>query len=115
MSVSRHEGGTQLAVIGTEHFLSSPDISGLFQFYVSLDEMQAGDVLELRVRYRIHADDPTEGTLKATYTGVQDADDKVKFSIPIGQDLAEADALQFTLKQTAGIGRSFRWKVLKYL
>ena len=49
-----------------------------------------------------------------SYTGAQSADDLIKISVPISNELSDANSLQFTLKQTAGTGRAFPWKVLKY-
>ena len=38
----------------------------------------------------------------------------VKVSVPISNELTDANALRFSLKQTAGVARSFPWKVLRY-
>jgi hypothetical protein len=107
--------GTQAATIGTEHTLLDVAIAGVFSFHVDSNAMVAGDILELRI-YQIIL---TGGTRRVAYysgpyTDLQPTDDKIKISVPIANDLTDAGALRFTLKQTAGTGRSFPWKVLRY-
>ena len=114
MAVTAYATGTQVAVIDTEHFLSSPDVAGTFTLHVDADEMVAGDLLELRIYQMVL----TGGTARVVYYeafyDAQPADDKIKISVPVSNELAEANALRFSLKQVAGTGRSYPWKVLKY-
>jgi hypothetical protein len=60
----------------------------------------------------------TGGTRRVAYFQVyvdaQVADDLIKISVPISNELTDAGALRFTLKQTQGTGRVFPWKVLRY-
>lgn len=76
--------------------------------------MASGDVLELRI-YQIVL---TGGTRRVAYfdrwMDAQPADDQIAISVPISNELTDAGSLRFTLKQTAGTGRSYPWKVLKY-
>lgn len=106
--------GTQTAVINTEHTLLDIAAAGTYTLHVDTVNMVAGDVLQLRVYQMVL----TAGTRRVAYLGefidAQSADDLVKISVPIGNELTDAGALRFTLKQTAGTGRSFPWKVLKY-
>lgn len=114
MAVTAQGTGTQTAVIGTEHTLLDVAIAGSFTLHVDTNVMAAGDTLELRV-YQIVL---TGGTRHVAYfdsfSGDQIADDEVKISVPISNELTDAGALRFTLKQTVGTGRAFPWKVLKY-
>jgi hypothetical protein len=48
------------------------------------------------------------------FSGAQDADDLIAVSMPISNDITDANALRFSLKQTFGTGRAFPWKVLKH-
>lgn len=109
-----YASGTQTATVTTEHFLSSPNIAGAFSFHVDTNTMVAGDVLELRV-YRIIL---TGGTSRVLYlgrfAGAQHADDLIKDSQIVGNDLTDTNSLRFSLKQTFGAGRAFPWKVLQY-
>jgi len=109
-----YASGTQTAVITTEHTLSSPSEAGTYIFEIDTINMVAGDILELR----IYAVNLTTGTQRVAYLmiyyGAQPTDDVMKISVPIGNDLVEANALKMTLKQTFGTGRDFPWKILKY-
>lgn len=114
MAVTAQSQGTQTAVIGTEHTLLDVAVAGTFTLHVDTTIMAAGDLLELRV-YQIVL---TGGTRRVAYYvqyfGDQSVDDEVKISVPISNELTDAGSLRFTLKQTAGTGRAFPWKVLKY-
>jgi len=100
--------GTQSAVISTEHTLASLTSARVFTFFVDTVNMQSGDTLELRVKTKVL----TGGTLRVayfqSYSGAQNTDDLIKISVPLPSDI-QAD---FTLKQTAGTGRQYAWKVL---
>ena len=114
MAVIAYASGTQSpAVVGTEHFLSSPNVAGVFQFVVDTVNMQQADILELRVYQMVL----TGGTQRVVYyelfAGAQVADDLIKVSVPAANDLTDTNALRFSLKQTAGTGRNFPWKVLQ--
>lgn len=112
MAVTAQGSGTQTAVISTEHTLLDVAVAGSFVFEVDTINMAAGDTLELR----IYAIILTAGTRRVayvkSYTGAQNADDLIKIAVPISNELTDAGALRFTLKQTAGTGRNFPWKVL---
>jgi hypothetical protein len=114
MAVTAFATGTQTATVTTEHFLSSPNESGVFTLHVDLINMASGDYLELRV-YQMTL---TGGTARVayldTFQGAQPADNLIAVSVPIGNNLAETNALRFSLKQQLGTGRDFPWKVLKY-
>lgn len=114
MAVTAYASGTQTAVIGTEHFLSSPNVAGTFTLHVDMNALAAGDVVELRV-YQIVL---TAGTSRVAYlarfAGAQPTDDQIKVSVPISNELTDTNSLRFSLKQTVGTGRAFPWKVLTY-
>lgn len=111
---SLYASGTQTATVTTEHFLSSPNVAGVFSFHVDKVNMAAGDVVELRV-YRIVL---TGGTARvaylARYSGAQPTDDMIAEGPLIGNDLTDTNSLRFSLKQTFGTGRQFAWKLLQY-
>jgi len=114
MAVTVQGSGTQTATVGTEHTLLDVAVAGTFTLHVDAVNMAAGDVLELRIYQMVL----TGGTRRVAYfedfSGVQPVDDVIKISVPISNELTDAGALRFTLKQTAGTGRAFPWKVLKY-
>lgn len=97
-----------------EQALLDVAIAGTFQILVDKVAMLSGDTLELRVYSMVL----TAGTRRVVYferyTGAQSADDMIAISVPISNELTDAGALRFTLKQTAGTARAFPWKVLKF-
>ena len=114
MAVTLYASNTQSATIGTEYILSTPSAAGIYTLHVDTAAMVNGDVAEIRV----YQTTLTGGVLRVAYPmiyyGIQPTDDVEKISVPIGNDLAEANALKFTLKQTFGTARAFPWKVLSY-
>lgn len=114
MTIIAAYSGTQTAVINTEHTLATAIIAGVYSLHVDLSNMATGDVLELRI-YQIIL---TGGTPKVAYfqqfLHAQSTDGQIAVSVPIANDLTEANALKFTLKQTDGTARDFAWKVLRY-
>src|ERR1051326_4291024 len=111
MAVTAQGSGTQAATISTEHTLLDVAIAGTFTLHVDTVNMVAGDKLELRI-YQIVL---TAGTRRVAYmqayADAQITDDIIKISVPISNELTDAGSLRFTLKQTAGTGRNYDWKV----
>ena len=97
--------GTQVAVITTEHTLSTVTDAGTYVLMVDTNAMVLGDELELRLKTKILSGGTTREFLVATYAHVQGQ--PIKASIPV---VSTQEAV-FTLKQTAGTGRSFPWAV----
>lgn len=114
MAVTAASSGTQTATVTTEHTLLDVAAAGTYTLHVDAVNMASGDVLELRVYQMVL----TAGTRRVAYyqryDGAQQTDDMIKISVPISNELTDAGALRFTLKQTFGTGRNFPWKVLKY-
>ena len=115
MAVTSFASGTQTATVTTEHSLTSVTESGVFVFLVDTVNMAAGDVLELRVNKIALASGTKRAHLFVAYYGAQAAHDLMKQSIPIPNDLTDANSIECTLKQTFGTGRAYPWKVLKVL
>lgn len=114
MAVTAFASGTQTATIGTEHFLSSPNVAGTFTLHVDTNALAAGDVVELRVYQIVLTGGTSRVAYYMRYEGAQPTDDVIKVSVPISNELTDTNSLRFSLKQTFGTGRSFPWKVLKY-
>ena len=114
VSPTATSAGTQTATIGTEHQLMAGSTAGVFTFHVDTRNMAAGDYLELRVYQKTVAAGATCVAYFDSFQGAQPTDDLIQISLPIGNDLGEASALQFTLKQVLGTGRSFIYKILAY-
>ncbi len=108
MSWTLDASGTQTASINTEHTLRTSTANGTFCFIVDLVNMASGDILELRIKTKVLSGSTQHGAYIWTYKDAQNSDNNVAVSVPIPSDIQAA----FTLKQTAGTGRSFDWKVL---
>lgn len=114
--VNAEASGTQAATINTEHTLRDVNAAGVYTLHVDTVNMAAADTLELRV-YQMALTGGTRRVLDGfplTYTNAQTGVE-IKITLPVGNELTDAGALRFTLKQTAGTGRNFPWKVLKYV
>ena len=109
MSVTVHGSGTQTATIGVEHVLDTTTVAGTYVFIVNLTNLVGGDTVELRVNGKVLAGDTPVADLMDAYTGVQTEGNVIARSIPIVTDLP----IDVTIKQTAGTGRSFAWKLLQ--
>lgn len=110
MAITQHASGTQTATIGTEHFLGTdPDTTaGAFQFLVELNDMANADVLETRVYEKINDAGDTARQIQVwTLANVQDS---LLFVSPAVVLLV---GWRFSIKQTAGTGRSFQWSIRK--
>jgi hypothetical protein len=113
-SPSLYASGTSGQTVGTEDILSAPDVAGVFTFHIDTTNLAAGDVLQVRV-YQIVLHSGTSNVVYiANYQGAQPADDIIKVTPPIGNDLTDTDSLQFTINQTFGTTRAMPWKVLQY-
>jgi hypothetical protein len=114
MAVVAYASGTQTASVGTEHFLSSPNEAGTYTLHVDTVNMANGDVLELRIYQMILSGGVARVAYYGRFEGAQPTDDLIKISVPISNDLAETNALRFSLRQPSGTGRNYPWKVLRY-
>lgn len=106
--------GTQTAVIGTEHSLFTSSGAGVFSYHVDTINMAAGDVLELRCYQMILTSGTTRVLEVMRVSDAQPTDSLIIAFDPIGNDLSDSGAIKYTLKQTAGTGRAFPYKILQY-
>lgn len=118
MAIILYASGTQVAVIATEHVLSSPNVAGRYQLALDLDAMVAGDVLEVRAYRMVLTGGTSQLYEYRAYYGVDGnvAGGAKVILIPdtwVGTTLTDATGLQFSITQTLGTGRSFPWAVLK--
>ena len=101
--------GTQTAVISTEHTLADLTNTRTYVAYADVSNMVSGDSLELRVYTKVLSG----STLRCLYyqllTDAQTANGgQLQVAIPVPSD----QEFKFTLKQTAGTGRAYDWKVV---
>lgn len=97
--------GTQAATIGTEHTLASPTTAKTRLLWVDLGALTATDTVELRIYSPILSGGTSRVIRLVTFVGVVDEPNTPSepYSMGFGGS--------FTLKQTAGTGRSFPWRV----
>jgi len=114
MAVTAFALGTQTAVINTEHFLTNVNKAGVYTFHVDLVNMASGDTLELRIYQMILTGGTARVVYEQTFTGAALADSTIAISYPISNELTDTNSLRFSLKQTAGTGKDYPWKVLKH-
>jgi hypothetical protein len=97
---------TQAATVGTEHTLATDTTGKTYVLVVDLGPLAAGDVVELAIYTKVRSTSTERLAYFATYANVQDEPNK--YSVPVPADVS----FKATLKQTAGTGRSFDWKLL---
>ena len=114
MAVTLHASGTQTATVTTEHSLSTATVAGVFQLEVDLSAMVAGDITELRAYKIVLAGGTKRLIFFEAFYGAQPANSVTKTSVPLSNELTDANSLELSLKQTFGTGRAYPWKVLKH-
>jgi hypothetical protein len=106
MALAEVTGGSQTAVISTEHTLATSTTGKTYVLVVDTTNMVNGDVLELRIKTKPRSGGTSTLAYIANYADLQTA--PVKYSVPIPANVE----LVATLKQTAGTGRVFIWCIL---
>lgn len=104
--IQQVDNGTQVASVSTEHTLSTRTAARTYVLLVDLSNLAAGDTVEIRAKLKVLSGSSVRQAYVETFTGEQV--DDVFVSIPI----PTAHSCSFSLKQTAGTGRSFDWSVL---
>jgi hypothetical protein len=97
-----------------EETLDDVNAAGTYTFHVDTNAMAGTDVLELRIYQMVLTGGTRRVAYYQRYDGAQSADDLIKISVPISNELTDAGALRFTIRQTAGTARAYPWKVLQY-
>lgn len=106
MAVSVANSGTQTATINTEHTLATITTAGTYIYVVSMVNLAAAEVVELRIYTKIAGSGETEQL--AYYFPVRGTVSEMQiYSIPVPSPIS----FKATLKQTSGTGRSFVWAV----
>lgn len=99
----------------TEDFLSSPNEQGRFTLQLDLNDMAAGDVIEVRAYKMVRASGTQRVCAFTAYYGAQPAYGLVVIPFDgIDNSLTDANALRYSITQTFGTaGISIPWTVLK--
>jgi hypothetical protein len=103
--------GTQTAVIGTEHTLLTQSTPKTCVLQVDLSNLALGDVVALSIYNKtLSGDTITPGTTapiyQASYAHARSEGVVQSVPVPVGFQGV------FTLLQSAGTGRAFKWHVL---
>lgn len=119
MALTVKASGTQAATVGTEHTLNASAFtdSGIYVLSVNTRNMVNGDVVELRAYAKVLTGDANPSLVYQSTYAHQQGDGAApgssaggeidKVSVPIPSPYS----VTFTLKQTAGTGRNFDWRV----
>ena len=108
MSWSLSSSGTTAALtIGAETTLTTDTTNATYVLEVDTSALVLGDLLEMRVSTVTIKDGPMVQSWKGTYQHAQVNNHKI--SLPVASD----QSIRCTLKQTAGTGRAFPWKLLR--
>lgn len=100
--------GTLSAVIGTEAVLATDTTNATYYFQVRLNNVVGNDVVELRIYTMTLPAGTLEVTWKTTI-GPSPPPTIVIASPPQPSD----QSIRVTIKQVAGVGRNFDWKLLR--
>lgn len=106
MALATIASGTQVAVIGTEHDLATDTAGKTYVLKVDASAMVLGDVLELRIYDKVLSGGAEVLAHVVHFSNVQGQPSIISYPFP--NDVH----LRATLKQVAGTGRSFPWKLL---
>jgi hypothetical protein len=107
MSWTVSGSGTQTATINTEHTLDTDTTNATYCGMVDLTNLANGDVVELRIYTKVLSGGSLDLAWKGTYA-------QAGFILVAQSPFVPSDqSLKFTLKQTAGTGRAFDWKLLR--
>lgn len=98
--------GSQTATVGTEHTLYNPTTNKWFSGWIDLTNMVGGDTVEVRVLVIIKTAGAYVQYFMQSFSGSQTPN----FALHI-PSLPSDIGYKLTLKQTAGTGRVFDWKV----
>jgi hypothetical protein len=107
--------GTQTATINTEHvLLDETSAEGeVYDAAIDLANMQANDVLELRLCVKLLSGGTLHRVYYAKFADVQDDEGQLVHPVVYIPALTVMKEWRLTLKQTDGTGRNYDWAVYK--
>jgi hypothetical protein len=106
MALAQEDSGTQSATVPTEHELDAWTASNVRVLAVELNNMVAGDIVELRIYMKDGVAGTDRVVWKATYANAQE------INFAQSPPIATPFGGKATLNQTAGTSRDFDWHVL---
>jgi hypothetical protein len=106
MSLVEVAGGTQTAVIDTEHELVTDTTGKTYVLKVDLSNLANGDIVEFRIYEKVRAGSAERLADYALYANAQN--ELIVRSVPVPANIH----IRCTLKQTSGVGRDFEWALV---
>lgn len=110
MALAELYSGTNTLVLNTETTLNSvtPNTTdGVYQLFVDVSNMVAGDILEIRIREKVTSAGTQRAIFMSTLANAQGGDS----AIWVSPSLLLMHGWAMTLKQTGGTGRAFAWSI----
>jgi hypothetical protein len=106
--ISNQNGTTAALTINTETFLGSDITSpGTYQLYLNVSNLALGDTLEIKAYTEVLSGDTPAVVMFRT---LQNPTIEPIVFTPF---FAIVNELKFSLKQTAGTGRTFKWNIIQ--
>lgn len=109
MTWTEAAGGAQACTISTEHTLTTQTTPGTYVLVLDMTNAADGDLFEVRLKTIARAAGSEVGAYLRSYVNLQDADEKMKYSVPVPVNVS----IKATLKQTTGTGRVITWALLQ--
>jgi hypothetical protein len=109
MGVVSIVNGTQIAVIGEEHQLTTQAGIGIYVLTIDVTPMQLGDILQIFIKTKATMASSYVTAYKISYSDVQVEANKYSVPVPV----SAGTGITCTLKQTNGTARTFVWNLLR--
>lgn len=106
MAISSKASGSQVAIIDTEHTLTTQTDAGTYILVVDLNTLVDGDTVILRIKTKAKSGSTSRLAYTALYSNAQNIDNVYSIPVPIDTEIV------CTLEQTDGTGRTFDWNLL---
>lgn len=104
MANTEESGGTQTAVIGTEHTLATYTTAGNRVLIADISALAVTEVVEFRIYVKVRTASTSKVYSIVSFAGPR-GNDPVVVSVPIPYVFGGS----VTLKQTTGTGRAIEW------
>jgi hypothetical protein len=99
-------GGTQTAVVGTDHTLVTDTTNKTYVLFVDTVNMAKGDIVEITIFTKGRTGNASQRAYLASFQNAQSSPNKYSQPIPANVEIV------CKLKQTAGTARNFIWALL---
>jgi len=115
MAIIQQVAATVTPTLNTETFLANVAVPGSYTLHLDLSAMAAGDYLEVRIYQMVLTGGTSRVAYFSNYSHAQPTDNMIAISVPISNELTDAQALRFSIKQTSGTAKSYPHKILRFI